>query len=265
MKKEAATLSVRVARHLLRRTRLLAHPAVRKAASSVSTDTAAPDGYVTLAPPRMPVPTVEQRDDEMARQLHELRARVDRAESAAAWLRARLRAERQQRPPAPQFDAAALASDLTRDLARLPTLHREAVRRVVYRTLAAHGLPVTAPDDERAERTCAGAVPLWPREQQEALAEQVLARAPDVASPSYVYRVLELLAARGSLTLPELTRAAEYTSAMARRRLRLTVDALVALGALTMREGAYALNMAWTPPPAKEPGRNAKGRGKITR
>src|SRR5579885_1471731 len=185
MKKEAATLSVRVARHLLRRTRLLAHPAARKAASSAPADATAPEGYVTLAPPHTPVPVVERRDDDLARQLDELRQRAERAESAAAWLRARLRAERQQRPPAPQFDAAALASDLTRDLARLPTLHREAVRRVVYRMLAAHGLPVTAPDDERAERTRAGAVPLWPREQQEALAEQVLARAPDVASPSY--------------------------------------------------------------------------------
>ena len=267
MKKEAATLSVRVARHLLRRTRLLAHPAARKAAPSAPSVATAADDYVTLAVPRIAAPDTEQRGDELARQLDELRGRVERAESAAAWLRARLRAERQQRAPALRLDAATLAADLARDLARLQTPHREAVRRVVYRALAAHGLPITALDDERAEGThgIARSLPLWPREQQEAIAEQVLARVPDVASPSYVYRVLELVAARGSLTLPELTRAAEYTSAMGRRRLRLTADALVAAGALSTHDGAYTLNMAWTPPSAKEAGRSAKGQGKARR
>ena len=155
-----------------------------------------------------------------------------------------------------QVDTAALAADLTRGLSRLHSPHPEAVRRVVYRTLAAHGLPISHADGahgERSERPATASVssPLpWPREQQETLATLVLAREPDVADPAYIERVLVLLAERGRLSLPELSRAANYTSAIARRRLRLAVEALTAIGALTTRDSAYTLNTDWTPPAA---------------
>jgi hypothetical protein len=50
---------------------------------------------------------------------------------------------------------------------------------------------------------------------------------------------------------------------MARRRLRLTIEALVALGTLTVRDGAYSLNAQWTPPrPAESTPRRRNGNGK---
>lgn len=267
MKKEAATLSVRVARHLLRRTRLLKKPRQAQTPVAQRVDNAAvPETQAISAPTAArPLAGSRPRDDELAQlleEMSELRARVQRAETAAAWLRARLRAERVRRAPLPQFDATALAADLVRELHGLHTPHPEAIRRVVYRTLAAHGLPVSQEAIEGRGGPTRGAV-LWPREQQEVLAAAVLARTPEVADPAYIYRVLALLAERGRLTLPDLVHAAGYSSAMARRRLRLAVEALAALGALTIRDGAYALNAAWTPPtPPRETrgaqnGRNA--------
>lgn len=267
MKKEAATLSVRVARHLLRRTRLLKKPRQAQTPVAQRLDSAAAlEMQAIQAPPAArPLADSRRRDDERTRlldEVHELRARVQRAETAAAWLRARLRAERIRRAPLPQLDATALAADLVRELHGLHTLHPEAIRRVVYRTLAAHGLPVSQEAIEGRGGPTRGAV-LWPREQQEMLAAAVLARTPEVADATYVYRVLALLAERGRLMLPDLMYAAGYSSAMARRRLRLAVEALVALGALTTRDGAYTLNAAWTPPtPPRETrgaqnGRNA--------
>ena len=74
--REAATLSVRVARHLLRRTRAFTHEASRKLPPLPSFDGTAAEGHITLVLPELPEQPVldgEQRDD---------RDGNDRAESA---------------------------------------------------------------------------------------------------------------------------------------------------------------------------------------
>ncbi len=249
--REAAGRAEHVARRLLRRTRFLTGHAARKLPVAPPLAPGADDGHITLVLPAQPAV-----DERAAREqeLLELRARAERSEHAAAWLRARLRVERRRSTPTPQVDVAALTADLTRGLAALNAPHPGAVRRVVQQTLAAHGL---APPDAGA----GDAPPLpWSQEQQDALAQATLARAPEVADPAYVYRAIGLLAQRGRLTLPALTRAAGFASPMARRRLRLAVEALVALGALAARDGAYSLNSTWKPAtPATTP-RGHQGR-----
>lgn len=261
--RDAAVRAERVARRLLRRTRFLTSQATRKLPPLPSGPTLAPApadaGHITLALPDISMP-VHDEHAAQAREIAALRARAERAEHAAAWLRARLRTERARAATQPQLDVAALAADLTRGLAAAQVPNPEAVRRVVQRTLAAHGLPVeTAPARENGAAQDTSASP-WPRDQQEALARLVVARAPEVADPAYVHRVVGLIAQRGRLTLGELTRAAGYNSAMARRRLRLTVEALAALGALTIRDGAYSLNPQWKPPAPPMPSRGPAGR-----
>lgn len=242
--REAAVRAEHVARRLLRRTRLLTSHASRKLPVVPTIEPPASDDHITLILPELPTHLEDERAGH-AREVLELLARAERAEHAAAWLRARLRSQRARTASRPQIDAAALTADLTRGLATVNTANREAVRRVVQQALAAHGLVANTRRDSSAGHDAA-AMP-WPQEQQDALARAVLARAPDVADPAYVYRAVGLVAQRGRLALPELTRAAGYESAMARRRLRLTVEALVALGALTARDGAYSLNAQWTP------------------
>lgn len=243
----AATRAGGVAKRLLRRTRLLASHAPRKLPGVPLAEPAgAADGHITLILPEAPT-----RTEEMAHELTELRARTERAEHAAAWLRARLRAERSRQRSLPHLDVARLTTDLTHELARTYGAHPDVVGRIVQRTLAAHGLPI----DRRAiERPSGGATlpePLfWPRGQQEALAQQVVERAPEIADPAYVHRAVALLARRGRLTLPELMRAAGFESAMARRRLRLAVEAMTALGALIVHDGAYTLNAGYRPAPS---------------
>jgi hypothetical protein len=237
--REAAERAEHVARRLLRRTRLLTGHAARNLPVAPPHAQSADDGLITLVLP--PQPAADERAA-LDQELLDLRARAERAEHAAAWLRARLRVERSRAARTPQVDVAALTADLTRGLTALNAPHPGAVRRVVQRTLAAHGL--AAPGVGVGDT----ATPPWSQEEQEALARAVLARAPEVADPAYVYRAIGLLAQRGRLTLPELTRAAGFDSAMARRRLRLAVEALVALSALSARDGAYSLNPAWKPP-----------------
>ncbi len=254
-----ATRAERVARRLLRRTRSLAQRASQRLPIGSASILSEPhDAHITLvlpapvpapmsvpdATPASPAGSERGQADERA----VLRARLARAEHAAAWLRARLRAERLRRAGAPRLDADALAADLTRDLSRLRTYDAEAVGRVVRRVLSAHGLPVRIAVPARPGRSVAVSntptvMPDWPRARQEAVAAQALARAPEVSHPRYVYQALALVASNGSGTLAQLTRASGLDSAMGKRRLRLAIDALVALGALTLRDGIYSLNM----------------------
>lgn len=252
--REAAVRAEHVARRLLRRTRLLTSHASRKLPVVPTIEPPATDNHITLVLPELPTPLEDERAAH-AREVLELRARTEQAEHAASWLRARLRSQRARAASRPQIDAAALTSDLTRGLAAVNTANREAVRRVVQQALAAHGLAANTRRDSSTAHDPA-AMP-WAQEQQDALARAVLARAPDVADPAYIHRAVGLVAQRGRQTLPELTRAAGYESAMARRRLRLTVEALVALGPLTVRDGAYSLNAQWAPP---KPPADTRGR-----
>ncbi len=197
--------------------------------------------------------------------------RAERAEHAAAWLRSRLRAERVRSRSwnalAP-IDAKRLAMDLAGELARLRTTHPDAVERVVRRVLAANGLPAQAPrgrgqEGDRAGRgaardgrggTSAATTALamtasgWSRDGLAAVAAQVLGRTPEIADAAYVDRVLSLLAQAGRATLPALLQSSGLDSAMARRRLRLTVETMAALGPLLVQNGVYTLNTQYQPP-----------------
>ncbi len=198
------------------------------------------------------------------------RTRAERAEHAAAWLRSRLRAERarswSQSAPAP-IDTKRLATDLAGELARLRTTHPDAVERVVRRVLAAYGLPTQAPrggEQEGGARriaardgrggTIAATTAMamtasgWSRDGLAAVAALVLARTPEIADGAYVDRVLALVARAGRATLPALLQSSGLDSAMARRRLRLTVETMAALGPLLAQNGVYTLNTHYQPP-----------------
>ncbi len=211
------------------------------------------------------------RDRGQVRESLDWRTRAERAEHAAAWLRSRLRAERarsrSQSALAP-IDAKRLATDLAGELARLRTTHPDAVERVVRRVLAAHGLPTQAPRGSGQERGGAGRVAArdgrggtsaattamamtasgWSRDGLAAVAAQALARTPEIADAAYVDRVLALVARAGRATLPALLQSSGLDSAMARRRLRLTVETMVALGPLLVQNGVYTLNTHYQPP-----------------
>jgi len=199
------------------------------------------------------------------------RARAERAEHAAAWLRSRLRAERVRSRSwnaLVPIDAKRLATDLAGELARLRTTHPDAVERVVRRVLAAQGLPAQTPrergqEGDRAGRgaardgragTSAATTALamtasgWSRDGLAAVAAQVLARTPEIADAAYVDRVLALVAGAGRAMLPALLQSSGLDSAMARRRLRLTVETMAALGPLLVQNGVYTLNTHYQPP-----------------
>jgi len=257
----AAVRAKGMARRLLRRTRTLAEQAshhLPRGASTTPPDAVA--GRVTLALPPVAAPARASvaAPDDMAL----LRARLERAEHAAAWLRARLRSERRRKAATPRVDAAALAADLTRDLSRLRAYDTAAVGQVVRRVLSTHGLPVHDRPASPKHGATSATVPGWTRAQQDAVAARVIARAPEVSSPLYAHQALILAAGQGG-TLARLTRASGLDSAMSKRRLRLALDALVALGALTLRDEVYALNSdykAVAPSPRPSPHRDNRNR-----
>ena len=247
----AATRSAGVARRLLRRTQLLTRGASRKI-PVLSTLDQKREGQIAIVVPDLPPHTGEREEyrEEMMGELARALVRAERAEQAAAWLRARLRAARaRNHADTPRIDAAALSAELTDGLSRLrQPQERFAVERVVRRTLVAHGLAPDPrePGQTRQNQTAADLLP-WSHDQLEALGRQVVSRAPEVADPGYARRILELLVQARQLSLPKLLAASGLSSAMSRRRLRLAAEALAALGVLTVRDGAYALNRDWTP------------------
>jgi len=266
--REAATRAEGVARRLLRRTRLLRGPVNSVNGGARDTGHHSPasagDTPVKLIPPRpdrsdaraSDASASDERSQSLAREVAALRARAERAERAehaAAWLRARLRAERARRPTG-AIDASALAADLARDLARLRYPRPDEIRRIVERALTAQGLPAggagaPAGRGGGGRDVVPAAPPGWSAARREAVGRQVIARAPDVTDPLYVYRALALVAERGRLTVPGLLRASGLDSGMAKRRLRLAVEALAGLGALKERDGAYTLNPDYHPSP----------------
>lgn len=240
----AAVRAEGMARHLLRRTRTLAEQASQRLPRGATTTVPeAGDERITLAPPPIaPAGASVTAPDDTAL----LRARLERAEHAAAWLRARLRAERGRAAATPRVNATALTADLTRDLSRLRAYDAASVGQVVRRVLSAHGLPAHDRPASPKYGAAPATVPGWTRARQEAVAALVIARAPEVSSPLYVHQALALSARQGG-ALARLTRASGLDSAMSKRRLRLALDALVALGALTLRDGVYTLDTDYQP------------------
>jgi hypothetical protein len=243
--RDVATLAGGMARHLLRRTRVLKRRA--QTASAPAQPSMPPDTAVLLD--GAPLPNGTAAAPGSGPDVAEWQMRARRAEQAAAWSRARLRVERAQRQAAPRLDVEKLSADLSRELARFYGAHPDVVQRIVRQTLAAHGLPISPERSPSAARAAPSIdTSIWSSAQQEALAQVVLTRSPEVADPGYVYRIVEALARGGRLTLPDLTRVTGLTSAMARHRLRLAAEALVFQGALKKCDDSYSLNPAYHPP-----------------
>jgi len=258
-----------MARHLLRRTRLLAQRASQTLPSTgddritlaLSEATFVPrpdDGDDVLIPAPVFIEATGRR--EMAARLDDLLLRVERAEAAAAWLRARLRAERaraRDRQKTPHgFDVATLRADLTHGLTQLRAHDAGAVGRVVDAVLLAHGAPLAParPPEPRQTRLRAEAKkrgsglpstpppPGWTQGQLRATTARVLRHSPEIGvDPAYVENALALVVRLGRPTLSDLLRAAGYESPMARRRLRLAVEGLAAVGALVHHSDRYGV------------------------
>lgn len=260
-----------MARHLLRRTRLLAH----RASQTLPTLPTVGDDRITLTLPEADFASRTDAGDsalapasvfvdeterlEIATRLHDLLLRAERAEGAAAWLRVRLRAERARARDRVKMsrglDAVALRADLTRDLAQLRTRDMTAVGRVVDRVLLAHGLPIAPARTSmrrgsEAKKRGASVSPRpyippppgWTEGQLRAMAARVLRHSPEIGGDAaYVENALALVVRLGRPTLSDLLRASGYESPMARRRLRLTVEGLVAVGALVRHADRYGV------------------------
>lgn len=239
-----------VVRKLLRQTRMLAERASNEWPFPWHDDDGVSETYLILPPPS-PSPSVES--------IAALTARAEQAEHAAAWLRARLRAERRRPVGPPPIDVASIVADLAPQLSRLREPRVETVERIVARVLSAHGLSLRIDGvavDKRGIGRRAVNLPLvlpgWTEEQQEAVAAQALARTPDIQDTFYVYRALGAVAAHANVPLEEIARATSLGSGMARRRLRLALEALCALGVLVVRGNTYALNPDYRPPRSRK-------------
>jgi len=73
------------------------------------------------------------------------------------------------------------------------------------------------------------------------LVERVLAAQPEIGSARYVQLTLDALGRQGALSLLQLGTITGMTSPMARRRLRLAVEGLCAVGAVRAEGSRYIL------------------------
>jgi hypothetical protein len=178
----------------------------------------------------------------------EVRALLSRlaiAERRNALIRQSLRRERvaTARAGATLEQPGALIDQLVADLGAAG-MDPDTVRTTVSSVLAAYGFRVrqdATPDaDSRPERP-APAIPGLDRGRVEDLTRQLLAEQPEISSPRYIQAVLETLASDGPATQSRIAGVAKMTSPMARRRLRLTLDGLIRIGAVSCVGDRYAL------------------------
>jgi len=158
-----------------------------------------------------------------------------------ARLRHALERERQARALADAAlrDPQPLIEQLVADLTALPRRDEAALRETVSAVLSAYGFQATGAGDHAASATGgerAPVVPGWDRTRIEALTTHVLAAQPEIGARRYVHLSLEGLARQGTLTAAQLAAAADLTSPLARRRLRLALEALAAAG-VARRDG----------------------------
>ena len=170
-----------------------------------------------------------------------LRGRLGATERRLARLRHTLERERQARAMAGAAlrDPQPLIEQLVADLSALPHQNGAALRETVTAVLTAYGFQATGPADHAVSATggeTAPVVPGWDRARIEALTTRILAAHPEIGARRYVHLSLEGLARQGSLTAAQLAAAADLTSPMAQRRIRLALEALAAAG-VARREG----------------------------
>lgn len=199
-----------------------------------------------------PAPESPSEAGELPAHTRALRGRLGASERRIARLRHALERERQARALAGAAlqDPGPLIEQLVADLSALPEPTEGALRETIRAVLAAHGFgdATATPASEPGE--AAPVVPGWHRARIEALTTSVLAAHPDIGGRRYLHLALEGLARQGNLTAAQLAASAALTSPLARHRLRLALEALVAEG-MAQREGP---RFSLLPPAGVSPG-----------
>jgi hypothetical protein len=167
-----------------------------------------------------------------------LRSRLAAAERRNARLRYALQRERQAaaRANAISQHPQPLIDHLVADLSAAHSLDAAALRQTITSVLAAYGLRAAPVETPPPAPPAPASIPGRDRKSVALLGQQILAGQPEIGSTRYVQLALEALAQQGALTLPQLGSITGLTSPVARRRLRLTVEALCQAG-VTRRAG----------------------------
>ena len=171
-----------------------------------------------------------------------LRSKLAAAERRNARLRSALQRQRlaMARAEEAQRQPRTLINHLVSDLAGLGSAGEDDLRRAVTSVLAAYGFDVAAAEEEPVEESKAS-IPGYDRRQVVTLVERVLAAQPEIGSARYVQLTLDALGRQGALSLQQLGTITGMTSPMARRRLRLAVEGLCAVGAVRPEGSRYIL------------------------
>ncbi len=171
-----------------------------------------------------------------------LRSKLAAAERRNSRLRYALRQQRLAiaRAEEARRQPRALIDHLVSDLAGLGSADTDEIRRAVTSVLAAYGFDIPTTEEQpvvAVQASIAG----YDRRQLATLIEQVLASQPEIGGARYVQLTLEALGRHGALSLQQLGTTTGLTSPMARRRLRLTVEALCGAGAAQLQGSRYCL------------------------
>jgi hypothetical protein len=173
-----------------------------------------------------------------------LRSRLAVAERRNARLRYALERERlaATRVLAVRHEPTPLIEHLVADLTSVGTADEASLRQTVSSVLAAYGFAVAAADPVAdTPVTEATSVPGFDRRRLDALSQSIVAAQPEIGNARYIQLIVGALARQGALTVQQLSNITGYTSPMARRRLRLALDALDAAGVARMAGSRYSL------------------------
>ena len=195
-----------------------------------------------------PVPfrTVPQSGADHSRAL---RSRLAVSERRVAQLRHALERERQARTRAVAAVARpeALIDQLVADLAAAPAGDGAALRAAVTRVLEGYGFVVgqespDAPPTGKgiSRRADLPALPGWSQAQLQAAAKRAQARQPEITGGDLAL-CLQAVQHRREVTPDLVAREARLTSGLARRRVRLALEALAGVGVLARHGSSYGL------------------------
>lgn len=195
-------------------------------------------------------PAMALPDTPRGEELRALRRQVVTREQRIARLRHALERERQSRAHAALAvqEPRALIDHLVADLGTVDSRDADAVRRTVTSVLGAYGfyLPeagqrLPAPSTETPVATSAmspPSIPGWDRQRLQNLARALAARDPEIGGVYYLYLSLETIATRGACSAVQIASLAGLSSPLAKRRLRLSLEALLGAGVLR-RDGQH--------------------------
>jgi hypothetical protein len=204
--------------------------------------------------PQAPAPTETPEDEQqtaivepivpMPPEVRALRSRLAVAERRNARLRYALQRERlaAARAGAIKAQPQPLIDHLVADIGAAGSRDEARLRQTITSVLAAYGLsvpPAGTPSEAPVEE--ANSVPGFDRRRLETTSQQIVVAQPEIGSKRYVQVTLDALARQGALSLAQIGCIAEMTSPVARRRLRLTVEALCAAGIVRRSGSHYSL------------------------